>query len=129
MLPQLLVALGALFTEAGIGGIISYTLGGIVPADKLIVGIALYCIGMALFTMIMGNAFAAFATTTVGIGIPFVYTQPDANVMAMAANFNIIPAKLLNMVNEYGVIKYQAPFAIALLGIHIVLMYVLGFMI
>ena len=146
MLPQLLVALGALFTEAGIGGIISYTLGGIVPADKLIVGIALYCIGMALFTMIMGNAFAAFATITVGIGIPFVYTQPDANVMAigalaltagycgtlltpMAANFNIIPAKLLNMDNEYGVIKYQAPFAIALLGIHIVLMYVLGFMI
>lgn len=140
ILPQLLVALGALFTAAGVGEIISMSLKSFVPEGSLFIGVVLYCFGMAFFTMIMGNGFAAFSTITVGIGIPFVYSISGVNAYAvgalaltagycgtlltpMAANFNIIPAKLLNMKNEYGVIKYQSFFAIIMLVIHIILMY------
>ena len=75
------------------------------------IAVAVYCIGMALFTMIMGNGFAAFAVITVGIGYPFLIAQGANPVVVgalgltagycgtlmtpMAANFNIMPAALL----------------------------------
>ena len=40
----------------------------------------------------------------------------------MAANFNIVPASILELKNQYGVIKAQAPFAIIMLLIPIILM-------
>lgn len=143
MLPQLLVALGALFTTAGVGEVISNIISGVVPADSRFFGVVAYVIGMAIFTMIMGNAFAAFAVITAGIGIPFVLAQ-GANpaivgalaltagycgtlLTPMAANFNIVPAALLEMRKQYDVIKYQAPVAIVLLVLHIFAMYFLAF--
>lgn len=143
MLPQLLVALGALFTQAGVGEVISGIISGVVPADSRFFGVVAYCIGMAIFTMIMGNAFAAFAVITAGIGVPFVLAQ-GANpaivgalaltagycgtlLTPMAANFNIVPAALLDMKKQYDVIKYQAPVAIVLLVLHILAMYFLAF--
>lgn len=143
MLPQLLVALGALFTTAGVGEVISNIISGVVPADSRFFGVVAYVLGMAIFTMIMGNAFAAFAVITAGIGIPFVLAQ-GANpaivgalaltagycgtlLTPMAANFNIVPAALLEMRKQYDVIKYQAPVAIVLLVIHIFAMYFLAF--
>ena len=98
---------------------------------------------MALFTMIMGNAFAAFSVITVGIGIPFVFSQ-GANVAIagalaltagycgtlltpMGANFNIMPAALLEIEDKNAIIKNQAPVALALLFAHIILMYFLAF--
>lgn len=143
ILPQLLVALGALFTKAGVGDVISNIISGVVPADSRFFGVVAYCVGMAVFTMIMGNAFAAFAVITAGIGVPFVLSQ-GANpaivgalaltagycgtlLTPMAANFNIVPSALLDMKKQYDVIKYQAPVAIVLLILHIILMYFLGF--
>ncbi len=143
ILPQVLVALGALFTQAGVGDVISNIISGVVPVDSRFFGVVAYCVGMALFTIIMGNAFAAFAVITAGIGVPFVLSQ-GANpaivgalaltagycgtlLTPMAANFNIVPSALLEMKNQYDVIKYQAPVAIVLLVIHILLMYFLGF--
>lgn len=143
MLPQLLVALGALFTTAGVGEVISNIISGVVPADSRFFGVVAYVLGMAIFTMIMGNAFAAFAVITAGIGIPFVLAQ-GANpaivgalaltagycgtlLTPMAANFNIVPAALLEMRKQYDVIKYQAPVAIVLLVLHIFAMYFLAF--
>ena len=98
---------------------------------------------MAIFTMIMGNAFAAFAVITAGIGIPFVYSQ-GANpaivgtlaltagycgtlMTPMAANFNVVPAAILATKNEKRVIISQIPFAIAMLLTHIALMYFWAF--
>ena len=75
MLPQLLVALGVLFTNAGVGDVISNMISGVVPADSRFFGVVAYVLGMAVFTMIMGNAFAAFSVITAGIGIPFVLAQ------------------------------------------------------
>lgn len=143
ILPQLLAALGAVFTAAGVGAVISKGVSAVVPHNSAIFGVIAYCLGMAIFTMIMGNAFAAFSVITVGIGIPFV-VQAGGNPLIvstlgltagycgtlmtpMAANFNILPVALLEMKDKYGVIKSQAPFAILLLIVHMVLMYTLAF--
>ena len=45
----------------------------------------------------------------------------------MAANFNIVPAALLELRDEYGVIKAQVPTALLLLATNVVLMYFLVF--
>ena len=143
ILPQLLAALGALFTAAGVGDIISNMISNVIPEGNIWLGITAYCVGMALFTAIMGNAFAAFSVITVGIGIPFVFAQ-GANVAIagalaltagycgtlltpMAANFNIMPAALLEIEDKNAIIKQQAPVALILLAIHILLMYFLAF--
>lgn len=143
ILPQLLAALGALFTAAGVGDIISNIISGVIPQGNILVGVTAYCVGMALFTAIMGNAFAAFSVITVGIGVPFVFAQGGDPIIAsalamtagfcgtlmtpMAANFNILPVALLETKDKNAVIKYQTPFAIILLAIHIALMYFLAF--
>ena len=143
ILPQLLASLGVLFTAAGVGDKIASIISNVIPAGNAFVGVATYAIGMAIFTMIMGNAFAAFAVITVGIGVPFVFNiGGDPLIIGtlaltagycgtlltpMAANFNMLPAALLEMKDKNAVIKAQAPVALTLLAVHILLMYVLGF--
>ena len=143
ILPQLLAALGALFAVAGVGEVISTGISSVIPQGNILLGVIAYCLGMAIFTMIMGNAFAAFAVITAGIGIPFVYSQ-GANpaivgtlaltagycgtlMTPMAANFNVVPAAILETKNEKRVIISQIPFAIAMLLTHIALMYFWAF--
>lgn len=143
ILPQLLGSLGVLFTVAGVGDKISSIISGVIPSGNILVGVTAYCIGMALFTMIMGNAFAAFSVITVGVGVPFVFAQGGDPIVCstlaltagycgtlltpMAANFNVLPAALLELKNNNAVIKAQAPVALILLIAHIFLMYTLGF--
>jgi uncharacterized membrane protein len=45
----------------------------------------------------------------------------------MAANFNVVPAALLELKNQYGVIKAQVPTALPLLLVNIVILYFAGF--
>ena len=45
------------------------------PVDTRLAAVCVYCLGMAAFTMIMGNAFAAFPVLTGGIAIP-IFDQP-----------------------------------------------------
>lgn len=143
ILPQLLTALGAVFTAAGVGEVISSGISTVIPAGNLLIGSAAYCIGMAVFTMIMGNAFAAFAVITAGVGVPFVFAQGANPAIAgalaltagycgtlmspMGANFNIMPAALLEIDDKNAIIKHQFPIAIILLVVHIFLMYFLAF--
>jgi uncharacterized membrane protein len=143
ILPQLLAALGALFTAAGVGQVIAKGVSALIPDGSRLIASAVYCIGMALFTIIMGNGFAAFSVITVGIGIPFLILQGANPVVVgalgltagycgtlctpMAANFNIMPAALLQTKNKYVIIKSQLPIAGVLLLIHILLMYILAF--
>ena len=143
MLPQLLGALGGIFTQAGVGDVIAGLVQKIVPEGNVNIGIIVFAIGMALFTMIMGNGFAAFTVITAGIGVPFVMAQGGDPVVAgalamtagfcgtlltpMAANFNALPVALLEMKDPNGVIKAQAPIALLLLVIHIALMYFWAF--
>lgn len=143
ILPQVLAALGSLFTAAGVGTVISVGVSAIIPAGNHLVACAVYCIGMALFTMIMGNGFAAFSVITVGIGIPFLIMQGADPVVVgalgltagycgtlmtpMAANFNIMPAALLETRGKYEIILTQLPVALTMLAAHIILMYFLAF--
>ncbi len=143
ILPQILAALGALFNAAGVGEVIASGISNVIPTGNIVFGVIAYCVGMALFTMIMGNAFAAFAVITAGVGIPFVYNQGAdpaiASVLAltagycgtlitpMAANFNLVPAAVLEMNDKNKLIKTQAPLALILLVIHIILMLVWAF--
>ena len=143
ILPQLLASLGVLFTAAGVGDKISSMISGVIPTGNVLLGVIAYCVGMAVFTAIMGNAFAAFSVITVGVGLPFVFAQGGNPVVCstlaltagycgtlltpMAANFNMLPTALLELKDKNAVIKAQAPIAIILLVIHIFLMYTLGF--
>ncbi|MEE0881487.1 MAG: DUF979 domain-containing protein [Turicibacter sp.] len=143
ILPQILAALGTLFTIAGVGDVIAGGVSQVIPEGNVWVGVIAYCVGMALFTAVMGNAFAAFSVITAGIGVPFVFALGADPIIAgalgltagfcgtlltpMAANFNIVPASILDLKNQYGVIKAQAPFAIVMLIIHIILMRFLAF--
>ena len=43
----------------------------------------------------------------------------------MAANFNLLPAALLDLKDRYGVIRAQVPTALALLAFNILLLYVM----
>jgi uncharacterized membrane protein len=144
VLPQMLAALGALFALAGVGTVVSGLAQRWIPLENPGVVIATYAIGMALFTMVMGNAFAAFPVMTAGIGLPLIVHRfgGDPTVMAaigmlsgfcgtlmtpMAANFNIVPTALLELPDENAVIKTQIPTALLLLGANILLMNFLVF--
>lgn len=107
VLPQLLATLGVVFTASGVGKVTAHAISSVFPTGNHLLGVALYCVAMALFTIIMGNAFAAFAVITAGIGIPFVVAQGGSAVVVaalgmtsgycgtlmtpMAANFNTLP--------------------------------------
>ncbi|GEQ62499.1 DUF979 domain-containing protein [Vagococcus lutrae] len=143
ILPQLLGALGAIFALAGVGDVIAQIIGGFVPEGNRLFGTIAYVLGMVVFTAIMGNGFAAFTVITAGIGVPFVIMQGADPAIAgalaltagycgtlltpMAANFNILPASLLEMEKPYGVIKEQVPVTIIMIVVHIVLMYFWAF--
>jgi len=144
VLPQMLAALGALFALAGVGNVVAGLAQRWIPLDTPFAVVLTYTIGMAVFTMIMGNAFAAFPVMTAGIGLPLIVQKfgGDPTIMAaigmlsgfcgtlmtpMAANFNIVPTALLELPDENAVIKVQIPTALVLLGANILLMNFLVF--
>ena len=43
----------------------------------------------------------------------------------MAANFNIVPTALLDMRDQYGVIKFQMPFALTIWTLHVIVMWLM----
>jgi uncharacterized membrane protein len=140
VLPQMLAALGAVFALAGVGPVVAGLVQQWIPLDLPFVAVATYTVGMAMFTMIMGNAFAAFPVMTAGIGLPIIVQQFGGNVIIMsavgmlsgfcgtlmtpmAANFNLVPAALLELKDQNAVIKAQIPTAIPLLICNTLLMY------
>jgi uncharacterized membrane protein len=144
VLPQMLAALGAVFALAGVGQVVGGVATHVLPQGSLVAAVALYGIGMAVFTMIMGNAFAAFPVMTGAIGLPILIHQYHGNPAAvcaigmlagfcgtlmtpMAANFNIVPAALLDLKDRNAVVKAQVGTAIPLLLCNLVLIYVLAF--
>lgn len=144
VLPQMLAALGAVFALAGVGDVLGGLAGQIIPAGSLFAAVAAFACGMALFTMIMGNAFAAFPVIMAAIGLPILirgYGGDPAVVAAvgmlagfcgtlmtpMAANFNIVPAALLELKDRNGVIRAQIGTALPLLACNILIIYFAGF--
>jgi uncharacterized membrane protein len=144
LLPMVLATLGGVFTATGVGDSVSTLIGGVIPTDSRLACVIAYGLGMVLFTVVMGNAFAAFPVITAGIGLPFLVIQHGADpavvgalgmltgycgtlLTPMAANFNIVPAVLLELPDQYGVIRAQWQTALALMLCNLVLMYWLVF--
>jgi uncharacterized membrane protein len=142
VLPQMLAMLGLMFNDAGVGKAVAHLATSYINMDFRLVAVMVYVLGMAMFTIVMGNGFAAFPVMTGGIGVPVLVGVYGANpaVMAaigmfsgycgtlmtpMAANYNIVPAALLELPDKYAVIKAQIPTALALLVVNILLLYVL----
>ena len=139
VLPQTLASLGALFAAAGVGRVVGQLVTQAIPMTNGSIAVVTYTLGMAMFTVIMGNAFAAFPVMTAGIGLPLIVGRfgGDPVIMSalgmlsgfcgtlmtpMAANFNIVPAALLELPDRNGVIKVQIPSAVLLLGANTALM-------
>lgn len=144
LLPQFLAALGAVFALAGVGAQIGHLVTSYLPVDTRFAAVAVYCVGMAAFTMLMGNAFAAFPVLTGGVAIPILVGHFGGNpaviasigmlsgfcgtlMTPLAANFNLVPPALLEIPDRYAVIKAQIPTALLMLIVNTVLMYVLAF--
>ena len=142
ILPQLLASLGVIFTAAKVGDLIASGIYQIIPADNLFLLVLANCLGMALFTIVMGNSFAAFPVIATGVLAPLIIqpfgVRPEMVAILtltagasgtlmtpMAANFNIVPAALLNMRDQYGVIKFQLPFGLTIWALHVILMWLM----
>jgi uncharacterized membrane protein len=144
VLPQMLGMLGLVFSDAGVGKAVAFATTSYINMDIRFVAVAVYVVGMALFTVVMGNGFAAFPVMTGGVGVPIlvgVY-HGDPAVMAaigmmsgycgtlltpMAANFNIVPAALLELPDKNAVIRAQVPTALTLLLANVFLLNFLMF--
>ncbi|MFE0042120.1 DUF979 domain-containing protein [Streptomyces albireticuli] len=144
LLPQLLATLGTIFSVSGVGEQVRRITTAVLPGHSLYVAVAVYCVGMFLFTVVMGNGFAAFPVMTAAVGWPVLVVQEHGSAPAvlaigmlagfcgtlvtpMAANFNVVPAALLELKDQYGPIKAQLPTAVALLGCNIVIMALFAF--
>ncbi|HEX8998651.1 MAG TPA: DUF979 domain-containing protein [Blastocatellia bacterium] len=142
ILPQLLASLGVIFTAAKVGDLIAAGIQQVIPGNNLFLLVLANCLGMALFTMVMGNSFAAFPVIATGVLVPLIIKPFGVNpamaaiitltagssgtlMTPMAANFNIVPAALLNLRDQYGVIRFQLPYALTIWSFHVVLLWLL----
>ena len=140
ILPQMLAALGGIMSKAGVGEVIAQLVAVVLPVHLPWVAVVAYCAGMAGFTILLGNAFAAFPVMTLGVGLPFIVKAHGGDpavmgalgmlsgycgtlVTPMAANFNLVPVRLLELKSDFAVIRAQAPFAVAIWIFNVVVMF------
>ncbi|HEY0190235.1 MAG TPA: DUF979 family protein [Kofleriaceae bacterium] len=139
VLPTLLATLGSVFAATGVGDAVAGVVRAVIPTDSLMACLLAYALGMVAFTVIMGNAFAAFPVLTAGIGLPLLVHGHGADPAAlgalgmltgycgtlltpMAANFNLVPVLLLDLRSDYAVIRAQWPTALALVITNLIVM-------
>ena len=144
LLPQMLASLGTVFALTGMGEVLGELIGYVPTGGSLLAVVAIYSIGMAVLTILMGNALAAFPVMFAAMGAPLLVHADGGNPAAvaavgmlagfcgtlltpMAANFNLVPAALLELRDQYGVIRAQVPTALAMLAANILILYALGF--
>ncbi|WP_395391120.1 DUF979 domain-containing protein [Novosphingobium sp. BL-8A] len=145
LLPQMLAALGVVFGAAGVGTAVGAIAQGVLPEGNVFVAVVVFALGMALFTVVMGNAFAAFPVMAGAVGVPILIHLHGGNpavvgavgmlsgfcgtlLTPMAANFNMLPAALLELKDEHAVIRRQIGTALPLLACNILILYIAGFL-
>jgi uncharacterized membrane protein len=144
VLPLMLASLGLVLGDTGVGRTIGSVVLNVIPEGTVFPAVLVFGLGMALLTILTGNAFAAFPVMATAIGIPLLiqgYGGDPAVVGAigmlagfcgtlmtpMAANFNLVPAALLELRDENAVIKAQIGTAVPLLAINILFIYWFAF--
>ena len=141
MLPMLLASLGAVFTAAGVGEVISGDRRKCHPQGKCECGNYCICYWHGIVyndhgKCICGNhshdcrnrcAFVLqYGADPVVIGMLALTCGYCGTLCTpMAANFNIVPIAMLDMKNRFGVIKNQIIPAIILLTVQIIYMIIL----
>lgn len=140
ILPQLLGSLGVIFAAAKVGELLAVGIQQVIPDGNVFWLVLANCLGMALFTIVMGNSFAAFPVIAAGVLVPLIVKPLGVNpalaaiitltagssgtlMTPMAANFNIVPAALLNLRDQYGVIRFQLPYALTIWALHVLLLW------
>ncbi len=140
ILPQLLGSLGVIFAAAKVGDLIATGIQQVISDGNVFLLVLANCLGMALFTIVMGNSFAAFPVLAAGVLVPLIVKPLGVNpamaailtltagssgtlLTPMAANFNIVPAALLNLKDQYGVLRFQWPYALTLWSLHVLLLW------
>jgi len=144
VLPLTLAAFGQVLKEAGVGDLIGQFVGGAIPAGMIFPAVAAFGCGMALFTILTGNAFAAFPIMASAIAVPLLLQEHGGDpavvgaigmlagfcgtlLTPMAANFNLVPVSLLELKDRNAVIKAQVGTALPLLAINIVFIWLFAF--
>lgn len=144
VLPLTLAAFGAVLKEAGVGELIGGFVGNVIPAGAIFPAVAAFGLGMALFTILTGNAFAAFPIMASAIAVPLLLVQHGGDpavvgaigmlagfcgtlMTPMAANFNLVPASLLELKDQNAVIKAQLATALPMLAINILFIWWFAF--
>ena len=140
VLPQMLAMLGLVFAQTGVGLATASVITQYINMDYKFVAVSVYVLGMALLTIVMGNAFVAFPVMAGGVGIPILIGIYHVNPAAMAAigmlsgycgtlmtpmaaNFNIVPAALLELTDKNQIIKVQIPTGISILIANLFILY------
>jgi uncharacterized membrane protein len=144
VLPQLLVAMGVVFDKAGVSGLIREGTLAMLPPGNLFLAVLVFALGMAMFTIITGNAFAAFPVMASAIAVPLLIDTHGGNpaligavgmlagfcgtlMTPLAANFNIVPVRLLELRDPNAVVKAQLATAIPMFAVNVALIYFLAF--
>jgi len=144
VLPLMLAAFGVVLKDAGVGDLIGEFVGGIIPSGMIFPAVAAFGLGMALFTILTGNAFAAFPIMASAIAVPLLLQGHGGDpavvgaigmlagfcgtlMTPMAANFNLVPASLLELKDRNAVIKAQIGTAVPMLAINILFIWIFAF--
>ena len=144
VLPQLLLAMGTVFDKAGVSGLIREGTLAVLPPGNLFLAVLVFALGMATFTIITGNAFAAFPVMASAIAVPLLIETHGGNpavigaigmlagfcgtlMTPMAANFNIVPVRLLELRDPNAVVKAQLMTALPMFAVNVALIYFLAF--
>ena len=144
VLPMMLASLGLVLADTGVGRTIGELVLTVIPEGTIFPAVLAFGLGMALLTILTGNAFAAFPVMATAIGVPLLIQGygGDAAVVGaigmlagfcgtlmtpMAANFNLVPAALLELKDQNAVIKAQIGTAVPLLAVNILFIYFLAF--
>ncbi|HEX8466640.1 MAG TPA: DUF979 domain-containing protein [Allosphingosinicella sp.] len=144
VLPMMLAALGVVLADAGVGRTVGGMVLTVIPEGSVLPAVIAFGLGMALFTIITGNAFAAFPVMATAIAVPLLiqtYHGDPAVIGAigmlagfcgtlmtpMAANFNLVPSALLELKDPNGVIKVQIGTALPMLAINILFIWWFAF--
>jgi uncharacterized membrane protein len=144
ILPLMLAALGLVLRDTGVGETIGTLALNVIPDGTVLPAVIVFGVGMAFLTILTGNAFAAFPVMATAIGVPLLILDYGGNpavigaigmlagfcgtlMTPMAANFNLVPAALLELEDQNAVIKAQIGTAIPLLLVNILFIYWLAY--
>ena len=138
ILPQMLAALGGIFAKSGVGQVVSDLVGQVLPTEYPFVAVMAYCLGMMLFTVVMEmhsrvccyywRNWLTFNSSNArrkpsNYGTRYVCWILRNTAYANGANFNIVPAMLLELKDKNAVIKAQVPIALSIFIINMFIMY------